>query len=534
MSEAEGRQLCNAAVAAHTRGDAATAVTLARQALRHIPLDARANQIVGAAALAAGDFRTAKQHLLRAKGSAPNQPYVHNTLGLALQGAGELNSARAAFTRAGELGFAGAWRNLGGLETEAGDTAAAAAAYARAVALQPNDATAHAALALILERRHDAAAAERHARAALDIDPMNSIARLALAQVLVRSKAFAAAEAEALAATGEKNSKGNRSLAWGLVGEARDQLGRPREAFAAFTEANRLMAELDDGLRTARHLPQHPAGVARMLDLADRTRTTAREVTSVSGRAPVFLIGFPRSGTTLLDQILSSHSAFVSIEEMDLFAGAMGDLLRNETRLAGLTAIGAEEVLSLRAAYWRAAEAQAPDCRERTLIDKLPLNLIFLPLIHFVFPDAKVILALRDPRDCVLSSFQQRFTVNAAMVQTLELPSAAAYYDLTMRVFEACKDRLGKRLLVVRYEDIVADLEVQAQRLASFLGVAFEPAMLTFSETALARNITTPSARQVIEPIYERAIGKWRAYAEEMAPVLPLLNEWARRWGYPI
>jgi len=133
----------------------------------------------------------------------------------------------------------------------------------------------------------------------------------------------------------------------------------------------------------------------------------------------------------------------------------------------------------------------------------------------------------------VLSCFQQRFGMNAAMVQFLELPNAAAYYDLAMRVFESCNERLGGNLRVVRYEDVVVDLEGEARRLAGFLDIAFEPSMLDFSTTARSRGINTPSVRQVAEPLYQRAVGKWRAYADELAPVLPVLNAWARRWGYP-
>ena len=166
------------------------------------------------------------------------------------------------------------------------------------------------------------------------------------------------------------------------------------------------------------------------------------------------------------------------------------------------------------------------------LVDKLPLNLIFLPLVHMIFADAKVILALRDPRDCVLSCFQQRFGMNAAMVQFLELGTAADYYDLAMRVFEACKARLGANLHIVRYEDVVADLEGEARKLAAFLGAPFELAMLAFAETARKRTINTPSVRQVVEPIYARAAGRWRAYTEELAPVLPQLSAWAARLGY--
>jgi hypothetical protein len=158
---------------------------------------------------------------------------------------------------------------------------------------------------------------------------------------------------------------------------------------------------------------------------------------------------------------------------------------------------------------------------------------VLLPAIARIFPDAKVIVALRDPRDAVLSAFQQRFGMNPAMAQMLELESAARYYDAAMTLLERCREKLPLSFHQVRYEDVVADLEGAAQGLAAFLGVPFEPAMLDFGATARRRDITTPSARQVVEPLYTRSVGRWRAYAQHLAPVLPILAPWAQRLGYP-
>lgn len=173
---------------------------------------------------------------------------------------------------------------------------------------------------------------------------------------------------------------------------------------------------------------------------------------------------------------------------------------------------------------------QAPE--GAVVVDKFPLNIVVLPLIRRVFPGAKIIFALRDPRDVVLSCYQQRFTINAAMAQFLELGRAGAYYDQVMTLFELCRERLGFDLHQVRYEDVVGDLEGAARALSDFLGVAYEPAMLNYRETALRRDIATPSARQVIEPLYNRSIGRWQRYAEQLEPVLPVLAPWARRYRY--
>jgi len=118
-------------------------------------------------------------------------------------------------------------------------------------------------------------------------------------------------------------------------------------------------------------------------------------------------------------------------------------------------------------------------------------------------------------------------------VQFLELDRAGAYYDLVMSLMDRCRERLDLNLHQVRYEDVVGDLEMAARELCRFLGVGFEPSMLNFNETALRREIATPSARQVIQPLYNRSIGRWRRYEEELIPALPVLAPWAKRFGYP-
>ena len=521
-NNADIRRLAQAATAALARRDFAAALALARQWLAARPLDVGANQVAGFAALETGDLATAKAHLQRASASAPKEANIHNALAIALRRSGELDRARTAFTRAGQLGSAEAWRNLGNLEAEANAIDAAIDAYRSAIGANETDAAAHASLAQMLERRHALEDARAHAERALQLDANSDIARLALAQVALREKAFAAAEALALPlAAGAGASKTNRALAWGIVGEARDRTDRAHDAFAAFQNANTLLTELHGRLLACSHLPYHPDGVRGMLALLDAP--TAPAPSSFQTPAPIFLVGFPRSGTTLLDQVLSSHPRLYCMEEKEIFAASVADLLAAGASLASL------DIQARRAVYWSRVNEPLDD---RLLVDKLPLNIIFLPLIARVFPDAKIILALRDPRDVILSCFQQRFGMNAAMAQFLDLNNAASYYDLVMSLMEACRARLSLRVHPVRYEDVVANLEGQARSLADFLELPFEPAMLSFRETALKRDINTPSARQVIEPLYNRSIGRWRRYASDLAPVLASLNTWAVRYGY--
>jgi len=529
----EALKLAQLAAAALAQRDFAAAKRHAQALVLRRPLDPNGNHILGLVALESGDPAAAKRFLERADQGAPNQGHIVNALGVALRRLGETDAARAAFARAGGLGLIDGWRNLGNLEEIEHRAEASIAAYRRALAIAPEDPASHGALAQAFERRHELERARVHGERALAGDPNNENARLALAQLLLREKNFAAAEAMAAPlAQAPRASQTNRSLAWGVIGEARDRQDDAAGAFAAFTQANAILLEQHRALLSASHLLYHPDGLGRMMDLVQHTDVSAWRAPPAA-ETPVFLVGFPRSGTTLLDQILSSHSRIVCIEEREHFANALASVINDHAKLAVLGELSDAEIEQVRAEYWARvrSETAAPD--GAVVVDKLPLNIVVLPLIRRVFPEAKIVFALRDPRDVILSCYQQRFGMNAAMAQFLQLETAAAYYDAVMRLMLACQARLGLDIHQVRYEDVVEDLESAARALAAFLHVEYEPAMLAFRETALKRAINTPSARQVIQPLYSRSMGRWRRYADELAPVLETLGRWAERFGYP-
>lgn len=532
-ADLESARLIREAGAAFARRDHVQARALAQRVVARRPLDVNAHQLLGIIALDAGDAAAAKRHLTIADKGAPNQGPILNALGVALRRLGENDAARDVLRRAGERGLIDGWRNLGNLEELALRYDASIAAYEKALTIAPRDAAANAALARAYERKHDLARALGHAQTALASDPNSDTALLALAQIMLRQKDYAAAEAAAVRVTQLAASPAtNKALAWGHVGEARDKSGDASGAFAAFTAANQILKQLHAPLLSASHLLYHPDGVAFMTDLAESAAPETWPPLPVQDTpAPVFLVGFPRSGTTLLDQILSSHTQILCIEEREHFANALATIISDRPRLADFAQLSAEEIATARGEYWRRVNAES-DTTGRLVIDKLPLNIVVLPLIRRIFPDAKILFALRDPRDVILSCYQQRFGMNAAMAQFLELESAASYYDKMMRLFEICREKLGFDLHQVRYEDVVADLEGAARGLCAFLDIPFEPSMLGFRETALKRDINTPSARQVIEPLYTRSMGRWRRYEAQLAPALPMLAPWAARYGY--
>ncbi len=516
------------AVQALTRGDAREAERLARAVLEGSPRDANALQVLGALALRAGDTAAAARHLANAVLAAPDHPGLLNMLGVAQRRGGNVEAAAALFRRAGELGSGEAWFNLGNLESARGAANEAIQAYEAALRLAPDDPRAHAGLAFELERRHELERAARHAADALRIAPGNAIAAVTMARVMLREGRYAEAAAAASTASADASDT-NRAIALGLMGDALDRQGRAREAFAAFTGANQLLLARHAALREQRGSPYHPGNVRALADFAARAELSGWPVDR-GERAPVFLVGFPRSGTTLLEQVLASHGQVRCLEERECLSRTVTDLALSPGQLSALTEA---EASARRGAYWAAVAAEGGATDRPVMVDKLPLNIVFLPVIRRLFPGARVIVALRDPRDVILSCFQQRFTLNPAMIQLLDLATAAAYYDTVMSVWDACRSRLGLLMHVVRYEDVVDDLETEARRLCGFLGLPFDQDMLRFRESALRRDVRTPSSRQVVEPLYRRSVGRWRAYAEDLAPVLPALQRWTSALGYP-
>ena len=166
------------------------------------------------------------------------------------------------------------------------------------------------------------------------------------------------------------------------------------------------------------------------------------------------------------------------------------------------------------------------------LIGKLPLNTLFLPLINRVFPDARVVFAIRDPRDVCLSCFMQNFALNEAMAHFLDLELTVEYYVEVMETGLAALEMLPIKAHRVRYEELVHEPETECRALLEFLDLEWDPVVLEFHRHQSGRQIETPSYPQVSQPLYSHSIGRWRKYEDQMAPHLERLAPLVRRLGY--
>ena len=191
-----------------------------------------------------------------------------------------------------------------------------------------------------------------------------------------------------------------------------------------------------------------------------------------------------------------------------------------------------EDVTGLRRIYFAEVARHMGGVPDGILVDKHPLNIMDVGIVHRLFPDAKLLLALRHPCDVVLSGFMQHFEPNMAMVQFGTLPDAARFYRGVMGLWQRYESVLPLHVHASRYEDLVADFEPRTRRILDFLELPWDDAIREYAERAKGRRIATPSYHQVTQPIYTRSVSRWLNYRDPMTEVLPILQPFIDAFGY--
>jgi hypothetical protein len=249
-------------------------------------------------------------------------------------------------------------------------------------------------------------------------------------------------------------------------------------------------------------------------------------------RGHVFLLGFPRSGTTLLEVILEGHPDVVSLEENELLIHGIHEFMQGPEGFERLSRASTAALQPLREAYWDLVAGAGIEAAGKTFVDKHPLNTLKLPLIARLFPDARIVFACRDPRDVVLSCFRRRFRMSAPMYELLSLDGAARYYDAVMRLNGRLSGVLALNTCRVRHEDLLTDFAGEMKRICAFLDLEWVPAMGDFARRTQRRSALTPSTAQLVRGLNTEGIGQWRRYRAHMAPVVPMLYPWVKHFGY--
>lgn len=249
---------------------------------------------------------------------------------------------------------------------------------------------------------------------------------------------------------------------------------------------------------------------------------------------PCFLIGFPRSGTTLLDNVLHSHPAITVIEERPLAHSAI-KVLGSQDSENYLDRFPSEQRrLQARNVYMELRDRYADNSSGGIYVDKLPLNIWRVLELNYMFPNAKYILSLRHPLDVILSNWMQNYRLNTAMSVMTNLKKIFEFYYLTMSYVHEAKEKLQLDLHEVRYENLIQNFDNEMSRLVEFLNVDWDAKIRDYRQTASARLIRTPSHSQVIQPLYQTSINKWRHYKNYLQPHVGEIEELIEKFGYTL
>jgi hypothetical protein len=380
--------------------------------------------------------------------------------------------------------------------------------------------------------------AHRLAAKALALAPGQPTATVALATADLAEGGFAAAEVGMRSLLADPRlSPHARGVALGVLADALDGQDHRAEAFEAWTRENAEFRALHAGQFEGPEGGRLSALVSRLIAFfqaeSPASWSPAPGASAEPGLPHIFVVGFPRSGTTLAGQVLGAHPGLRTLDETPTLGQAADAWLLDPAALERLKAAPAAELEPDRERYWRAVQAAGgPAPGEAGLVDKLPLNLVALPLIGRLFPSARTVLLRRDPRDVVFSCFRRHFTVNAANFELLTLEGAARFYDQVVQLAELYAATLPIPLISLRYEALVADFEGETRALCEAIGMDWAPEMADFAAGSREARINTPSAGQVSRGLYGEGVGQWRRYQKELEPVLPVLEPWVRRFGY--
>lgn len=455
----------------------------------------------------------------------PHDPLAWYNLGLAYADQGDYARAEPAYRRALALapGYGAAWNNLGSmleLRNAPGDLPAAQAAYLQAVNLDPRHAQAQNNLgALFAEQgRLDEARACFEAAIAAQGDFVAAHYNYSSLHTYHREDPHLAL-LQALHAEREQWPGETRVRYSFALGKALDDAGAYDQAFAAYAEGNRLHYAAhgyDD--RAADDRQQ------RIMATFDKAFFAARaewQGTADPDRRPVFIVGMPRSGTTLLEQILCSHPQVHGAGELSLFGDAVAASLGAQDYPQGAQWLSEEQVRGLGATYLREVWKLAPD--SRVISDKMPANFFYLGLIHLALPHARIIHARRDPMDSCFSCYSRLFS--ETMDFAYDQQALGRYYVRYRQLMQHWQQVLPPgSILDLDYEALIADPEGQARRVMNFVGLPWDPACLEFHRNP--RPVKTASVAQVRRPLYASSVARWKHFARHLWPLYHEVQAW--------
>jgi tetratricopeptide (TPR) repeat protein len=535
------------------------AVDRLRRVLEMRAADAALRFQLGQVCHAAGLLRDAAEYLVEAIRLRYNEADAHNSLGAVYRDRGMLHPAIFHFRQAVQLGPDNtlALQNLGQALQDAERTNAALEAFQRLLALKPESTELHCRVASLSENSGRTALAEIHYREALRLRPGDALALRGLARVLealgnideaariyqdlaqrapgkpaaffcmtrlAKAGKYTLSESdlqrmEQLVSSGALAPPLACTFSFAL-GEAFDRLAKYDQAFTHFRTANDLQRRVFEGQGIRFQPPQHRARIDALIETFTTEFFTRKQDAGITSEMPIFIVGMPRSGTTLVEQILSSHPRVHGAGELTDISAICGDLAEAaggpDLYPSCLVHASAETLRKHALAYLQTLTELAGGAAR--VSDKLPTNFMHLGLIAVLFPQARVIHCRRDPSDTCLSCYFHNFRLPF----TNSLEHLGIAYKNYERLMAHWRRVLPIPIYDVAYEDLVDNVETASRALVAHCGLEWDPRCLDFH--AAKRTVNSPSAHEVRRPVYKSSLGRWQHYAKHLTPLLDALK----------
>ncbi len=542
---------------------------LYKKILKNSPNNFDANYFIASIKAQNNNFFDAKNYMEKAISIRPNLPELNNNLGLVYLNLNEVEKSIDYFQKAIRINknYVLAYTNLGMAYVSLKKVPEAKENYNKAIEIDPNNLLANFNLANLFKRLGDHKNSEVYYKKAIEINPnylpsYNNIMDLYdksnqndklsylindaekifkndqvinsfKAKLLYKKKKYK--EIVNLLEKVEFSPEQivQKQASYEVLAKSFDKLGDYKNAFKLFQMLNNIMDQSKDPTVDKKIYLNTTKDRLNFFNNSKISNWAPPEVLD-DNKDPYFLIGFPRSGTTLLDTILRSHPSIEVLEEIPIINRFIDELFINKGfTLDNLKNIDPNLIKEMRDYYFNQIKSYKKNTEKRITIDKMPLNILHVGEIHRFFPNAKFILALRHPYDCVLSCFMQNFMLNHAMANFLNLEDASKLYDLTMTLWKEHNKVFKIDHHIIRYEDVISNFEKTIKGLLGFLNVPWSENVIKFYKTAEKRGIiNTPSYNQVSQPIYSNSMYRWKNYEKEFVNSKNSLDKWVKEFNY--
>ena len=526
----------DALVALYNKGQLSAAVEKAQLLVSDFPSSFLLWNIFGAANKGLGRTEDAASAFKRVTELNPTYADGFSNLGVTLQEQGKLDEAIAACNKALSIkpDYAEAYNNMGNALQAQGKLDEAIAAYNKALSIKPDYADAWSNGADALEKWNKLKELDLWlARAFQIFKPVPSDLSFMKSKLLWRNKDTQEAIKLISNIDFETITPIRKQDYLNLKAKCFEASKNYDLAYDCFKNMNALAIKSNDylGLDPESYFQNIRKQLTGLK--SNSLKNPANLISEQTDLVPVFLVGFPRSGTTLLDTILRSHSSIDVVEEQPMVGSAKAFIQKS-----GYSEIGQdlpqEVLVGARKAYITELDKHIQTLDSKSIfIDKLPLNILQIPLIRQLYPQAKFILALRHPLDTILSCWMQNFKLNSAMAIMVDLDRIVEFYCVAMQTFKICRAKYNLSVHEIRYEDLLEDLSGETSALLKFLDLDWEVQMENYQETALKRGrIATPSYSQVVQPIYKEAKYRWLHYEKHLRQYVAEVEPWIDEYGY--